>query len=215
MRAETDLRRRVAALADRLRDASKRDVAVLTVLAVAAVSVVSLGVANGDANDVVAAGAGDVRPATAPAYDTDRDAMRVDVYDPLGERPDAPGEQDMVAAVSQEVDAYEQRQAAEAAATERGAIWDRLADCESGDWQNGQPIPGTRRWDYGLTFSHGDIFEGGVNFHPQTWDAYRDPGMPSHAGQATREQQIEIAEEVLADQGWAAWPVCSRKLGYR
>ncbi len=96
------------------------------------------------------------------------------------------------------------------------SVWDRLADCESGNWdRNSQPIPGTARWDYGLTFSHGDIFEGGVNFHPRTWDAYKDPGMPNHAGQATKAQQIEIAERVLRDQGWRAWPVCSRKLGLR
>ncbi len=95
------------------------------------------------------------------------------------------------------------------------ATWDRLADCESGDWHNGQPLPGTRRWDYGLTFSHGDIFEGGVNFHPRTWDQYRDDDMPGHAGQATRAQQIAVSELVLRDQGWGAWPVCSRKLGLR
>lgn len=94
-------------------------------------------------------------------------------------------------------------------------VWDRLADCESGDWHNGQPLPGTARWDYGLTFSHGDIFEGGVNFHPRTWDSYKDPGMPDHAGRASRADQITVAERVLNDQGWRAWPVCSRKLGLR
>ncbi len=95
-------------------------------------------------------------------------------------------------------------------------VWDRLADCESGNWdRNRRPIPGTARWDYGLTFSHGDIFEGGVNFHPKTWDAYKDAWMPSHAGEASREDQIRIARRVLEDQGWRAWPVCSRKLGLR
>src|SRR5690606_20551051 len=30
---------------------------------------------------------------------------------------------------------------------------------------------------------------------------------------ATRGQQIVVAERVLANQGWGAWPVCSRKSG--
>lgn len=95
-------------------------------------------------------------------------------------------------------------------------VWDDLADCESGDWDaNGDPITGSARWDYGLTFSHGDIFEGGPNFHPGTWDAFRDADMPDHAGLATRDQQVVVAERVLDEQGWGAWPVCSRMLGLR
>jgi hypothetical protein len=31
----------------------------------------------------------------------------------------------------------------------------------------------------------------------------------------SRSQQIKVAERVLQKQGWKAWPVCSRKLGYR
>ncbi|AXK37638.1 LysM peptidoglycan-binding domain-containing protein [Streptomyces armeniacus] len=30
---------------------------------------------------------------------------------------------------------------------------------------------------------------------------------------ATREQQIEVAERVVAEQGWGAWPVCSARYG--
>lgn len=96
-----------------------------------------------------------------------------------------------------------------------GSVWDRLADCESGDWVDGWPQPGTARWDYGLSFSHGDSFEGGLNFHPGTWDAFKDAGMADHAGNATRAQQIMVAERVLAAQGWGAWPVCSGMLGLR
>ena len=91
------------------------------------------------------------------------------------------------------------------------ADWERLADCESGDWSaDGEPKEDTRRWDYGLSFDHGDHFQGGLNFHPDTWEFYRDPDMPAHAGRATPWQEIEIAERVLDDQGWNAWPVCSR-----
>jgi hypothetical protein len=91
--------------------------------------------------------------------------------------------------------------------------WERLADCESGDWSaEGIPREGTARWDYGLTFDHGDHFQGGLNFHPETWDSYRDPDMPAHAGRAAPWEEIEVAERVLEDQGWNAWPVCSRMM---
>jgi resuscitation-promoting factor RpfA len=92
--------------------------------------------------------------------------------------------------------------------------WKRLADCESGDWtRHGDVEPESARWNYGIAFDHGDIFQGGLNFHPQTWDAYRDPDMPEHAGLASRWEEIEVAERVLDDQGWDAWPVCSEMTG--
>lgn len=106
--------------------------------------------------------------------------------------------------------------AAAAAAAERAAVWDRLADCESGAWDRaGRPIPGTATWDYGLRASEDGFFQGGLQFHPVTWDEFRDAGMPGHAGRASRAQQIAIAERVLDAQGWGAWPACSKKLGYR
>lgn len=93
-------------------------------------------------------------------------------------------------------------------------IWDRLADCESGDWdRNGRPVAGTARWDL-RPGAH--IFEGGLQFHPRTWDAFA-PGVldapPAAAYEATREQQIAVAEAVLDAQGWGAWPACAKKLG--
>lgn len=92
------------------------------------------------------------------------------------------------------------------------APWGALADCESGEWgADGRPIAGTRRWDHD---GH-RTFEGGLQFHPATWDGYREPGMPDHAYDATRWQQVEVAERVQAEQGWGAWPVCSRKAGLR
>ena len=91
--------------------------------------------------------------------------------------------------------------------------WERLADCESGDWDaQGEPQEDTARWDYGLTFDHGDTFQGGLNFHPDTWDSFRDEAMPVHAGRATPPEEIEVAERVLEEQGWDAWPVCSEKM---
>ena len=94
--------------------------------------------------------------------------------------------------------------------------WERLADCESGDWTAaGDPEPGSARWDYGIDYDHGDHFQGGLNFHPDTWDAFRDDDMPAHAGRASRADEIEVAEEVLDEQGWDAWPVCSEMLDLR
>lgn len=99
------------------------------------------------------------------------------------------------------------------------SVWDDLADCESGNWINGGASfeTGSARWDYGVNFAHEgyEQFQGGVNFHPRTWLSYKDPGMPNHAGRASREQQIVVAERVLAAQGWGAWPNCARKLGLR
>ena len=108
--------------------------------------------------------------------------------------------------------------AEEPAATAGGTVWDTLADCEAGDWDaNGQPIPGTARWDYGLEFAHEGFeqFQGGLNFHPGTWEAFKDADMPDHAGHATRAQEIVVGERVLEAQGWGAWPVCSEMIGLR
>jgi hypothetical protein len=122
--------------------------------------------------------------------------------------------------VSQEAEEPEQDEAPteEEAPAERNR-WDRLADCESGEWVNGGEsfIEGSARWDYGINFTHEgyEQFQGGLNFHPGTWDSYRDADMPDHAGNATREQEIVVAERVLADQGWQAWPRCSQMVGLR
>jgi resuscitation-promoting factor RpfA len=98
-----------------------------------------------------------------------------------------------------------------AAAAQPTEVWARLGDCESGEWDRyGRPIPGSARWD-----DRRGYHEGGLHFAPSTWDAYRDPRMPGHAGYAHVWDQVWVAERVLAAQGWGAWPVCSRKLGYR
>lgn len=91
------------------------------------------------------------------------------------------------------------------------SVWDRVADCESGEWTgDGGFVTASANWS-----ATAGLFEGGLQFHPDTWDGYRDPGMPGAAYDASREQQIVVAERVLAEQGWKAWPVCSRKLGLR
>ena len=87
--------------------------------------------------------------------------------------------------------------AAPAASADTGTAWDRLAQCEStGNW----------------AINTGNGFSGGLQFTPSTWKAFGGQGQAHHA---SREQQIAVAERVLAKQGWGAWPACSRKLGLK
>ena len=81
-----------------------------------------------------------------------------------------------------------------------GSRWDQLAQCESGG-----------NWAY-PTVSGG--FSGGIMFHEGTWNANGGQDYAPYAYMATREQQIEIAQKVLASSGWGAWPGCSRKFGW-
>ena len=76
-----------------------------------------------------------------------------------------------------------------------GSTWDALAECESGgNWNT----------------ATGNGFSGGLQFTPSTWAAFGGQGAPQDA---SREQQIAVAENVLDGQGWGAWPACSAKLG--
>ena len=78
------------------------------------------------------------------------------------------------------------------------ATWDRVAQCESGgNWK----------------INTGNGFQGGLQFTPTTWSGFGGREFAATANQATREQQIVVAERVLAAQGWNAWPVCSKKAG--
>ena len=84
--------------------------------------------------------------------------------------------------------------------TQSGETWDRLAQCESnGNW----------------SANTGNGYHGGLQFHPDTWNRHKLPGFPQYAYQASRIQQIDAAERVLASQGWGAWPHCSREIGKR
>ncbi|NLV79087.1 MAG: DUF3235 domain-containing protein [Rhodococcus sp.] len=76
--------------------------------------------------------------------------------------------------------------------------WDRLAQCESGG-----------NW----AINTGNGYQGGLQFSPSTWNAYGGQEYAATANQASREQQIVVAERVLEGQGWGAWPSCSSSLG--
>lgn len=73
--------------------------------------------------------------------------------------------------------------------------WDRLAECESdGDW----------------SINTGNGFFGGLQFTQQSWEAAGGTGAPH---EASREEQIAVAENLHSMQGWGAWPACSAELG--
>ena len=75
------------------------------------------------------------------------------------------------------------------------STWDALAECESGgNWST----------------NTGNGYTGGLQFSDSTWAAYGGTGS---AANATREQQIAVAEQVQASQGWGAWPSCASQLG--
>ena len=77
------------------------------------------------------------------------------------------------------------------------AEWDRVAACESsGNW----------------AINTGNGYHGGLQFAPSTWTGHGGGQYAPAANLATREQQIAIAEKVLANQGKGAWPVCGRGL---
>ena len=75
--------------------------------------------------------------------------------------------------------------------------WDQVARCESGG-----------NW----AINTGNGYQGGVQFSPSTWSAHGGGEFAPAANMATKEEQIAVAERVLATQGRGAWPVCGRGL---
>ena len=67
-----------------------------------------------------------------------------------------------------------------------GGTWDQLAECESGG-----------NWN----IDTGNGYRGGLQFSQSTWEAYGGSGNPANA---SRDQQIAVAENVLEGQGWGA-----------
>lgn len=78
------------------------------------------------------------------------------------------------------------------------STWDKVAACES-----------TNNWH----INTGNGYYGGLQFTQSTWAAYGGLKYASRADLATKQQQINIAEKVLASQGPGAWPVCSVRAG--
>ncbi|WP_330249899.1 transglycosylase family protein [Nocardia sp. NBC_00565] len=72
--------------------------------------------------------------------------------------------------------------------------WDGVAQCESGG-------------NWGINTGNG--YYGGLQFSQGTWAANGGAGSANHA---SKEEQIRVAENVLATQGAGAWPVCGQYL---
>jgi hypothetical protein len=78
----------------------------------------------------------------------------------------------------------------------RDSIWDAIAACETqGNWH-----------------MQGASFSGGVGFSNAAWDSFGGREFAPNAGQATREQQIVVAERIRSSVGLGAWG-CARTLG--
>jgi len=73
--------------------------------------------------------------------------------------------------------------------------WDAIAQCESGG-------------NWGTNTGNG--YYGGLQFSPGTWQANGGSGNPANASRA---EQIRVAQNVLQSQGIGAWPVCGARGG--
>ncbi|WP_326023215.1 transglycosylase family protein [Streptomyces endophyticus] len=87
---------------------------------------------------------------------------------------------------------------ASAATGASASQWQSVAQCEaSGNW----------------AANTGNGFSGGLQFTPSTWAAYGGTQYASAANLATPQEQMAVANHVLAEQGPGAWPVCGAKAG--
>lgn len=75
--------------------------------------------------------------------------------------------------------------------------WDRIAECESGgNWKA----------------NTGNGYYGGLQFSKSTWLNYGGGKYATYPNEASKAQQIAIAEKVRdAEGGYGAWPVCGRR----
>jgi hypothetical protein len=77
------------------------------------------------------------------------------------------------------------------------STWDSVAQCESsGNW----------------SINTGNGYYGGLQFSQSTWAASGGLQYAARADLATKAQQIAIAENTLAGQGWGAW-TCAAIVG--
>ncbi|GAC68331.1 transglycosylase family protein [Gordonia soli] len=75
--------------------------------------------------------------------------------------------------------------------------WNQVAQCESGG-----------NW----AINTGNGYQGGLQFSPSTWAGHGGNQFAPSADQASKQEQIVVAERVLAGQGKGAWPVCGTGL---
>jgi LysM repeat protein len=78
------------------------------------------------------------------------------------------------------------------------SIWDSVAQCETGQNWATNSVPG---------------YSGGLGFANRYWAAFGGTQYSALPYQATREQQIAVAQRILATNGPTAWPVCGPRAG--
>ncbi|MFL0457489.1 transglycosylase family protein [Brachybacterium paraconglomeratum] len=83
-------------------------------------------------------------------------------------------------------------------ATAGGTVWDDVAQCESGG-----------NW----SINTGNGYYGGLQFSSSTWEAFGGGEYASTANQATKSEQIAVAQRTLDQQGPGAWPTCGKRAG--
>ncbi|MEU0782888.1 transglycosylase family protein [Streptomyces sp. NPDC006173] len=82
---------------------------------------------------------------------------------------------------------------ASSASAADGTTWDRVAECESGG-----------AW----SADNGNGYYGGLQLTQDNWEQYGGREYAQSPDQASRSQQIAVAEKVLDSQGLVAWPTC-------
>jgi uncharacterized protein YabE (DUF348 family) len=80
--------------------------------------------------------------------------------------------------------------------TKYNPLWDKMARCETGgNWQ-----------------ASGATYQGGLGIWYGNWSNYGGTRFAPTAGQATKFQQIIVAERIRAEHGWRAWG-CAKRIG--
>jgi hypothetical protein len=75
--------------------------------------------------------------------------------------------------------------------------WDKIAECETGEnWR-----------------AQGPTYQGGLGIFGQTWKGFGGSEFAQNAGDATKEEQVIVAERIRAKHGFRAWG-CGKTLGY-
>ncbi|MFH8800637.1 transglycosylase family protein [Streptomyces sp. NPDC017936] len=85
-----------------------------------------------------------------------------------------------------------------AASAADGGVWDRVAECETGG-----------SW----SANEGGGEYGGLSLTQEDWEAYGGLDYATRPDLASRNQQISVAQKVLADQGVGAWGTCGLTSG--
>jgi uncharacterized protein YabE (DUF348 family) len=80
--------------------------------------------------------------------------------------------------------------------TKYNPLWDKMARCETGG-----------NWS-----ASGQDYQGGLGIYWKNWNHYGGRDFAATAGQATKYEQIIVAERIREDHGWHAWG-CADRIG--